>query len=851
MSASAAQVQFAAELVLFLAAASGLAVVALRGRLLGLEPPSRVAVVVGFTALAAAAFLHGSQLVADGDAAAVVALRLAGAAAAGLGSWAWATNQAARRLLWAGVALVALAVGLEVGFEGVTPEVSLAAGGIALGASVVVASRRSIATRIAASAAVTLLIVVLVLGVALSAVLVSTVEQGELDRLESRARNEAAAATATYRARLADAKVVAASLATQRIEVLQPLLASPAPSAALSPELDRLSSRFLSDVSLAYVARSGQVHGVAGLDEATVVGLAGSDVVGQAMASADSRGSVVVVADQALAVGVQPVLASVDGERQLLGVALAASRLDETYLSVTSADDEDLAAALVGRNGVVASEGAQPPLAAVGRMVRAALDEGRGTSSVVGERFVAVAPVRAADGRPVLAMVASSPTTLVEATRSSLFRSLFLIALVGSFLALLLASVIGERIGSGLRRLTSVAEAIQRGDLGVRAGIATDDEVGVLGTTVDSMAASVQEKTATESRLRGRLEAVVAGMGEALVAVDPAGRVTDFNQAAEELVGMRAGEVRGRPVEEVLRLGSEDGSPLADGMRTGASARWSTAAWAERVDGSRVPVAVSAGPLRVEGAGADGTVLVLRDLRREREIEQMKTEFLSRVGHELRTPLTGVIGYAELLNRKEVPAERAQQWHQEILRQSEALLRIVKMLEFFAEEAAGRVLLRTEEVDPRAVVDDVVARWRRQVGQRLPIRRRVARRLPTVAADREWLTFSLDELVDNAVKFSPDGGEIVVTAVPGRGGGVELSVSDQGKGMSGPEKEQAFVDFVQGDSSDTRRYGGLGLGLALVQRVARAHDGRVTCRSAPGKGTTVSISLPALPKNQG
>jgi signal transduction histidine kinase len=228
----------------------------------------------------------------------------------------------------------------------------------------------------------------------------------------------------------------------------------------------------------------------------------------------------------------------------------------------------------------------------------------------------------------------------------------------------------------------------------------------------------------------------------------------------------------------------------------------------------------------------------------------MKTEFLSRVGHELRTPLTGVIGYAELLNRKKVPAQRARQWHEEILRQSEALLRIVKMLEFFAEEAAGRVLLRLEQVDPRAVVDDVVRRWSDKVGSGRRVRPEVARRLPTIVADREWLTVCLDELVDNAVKFSAEGGEIVVTAVPSRRG-VELSVADQGKGMTRAEQEQAFVDFVQGDTSDTRRYGGLGLGLALVQRVVRAHGGRVTCRSAPGHGTAVSMFLPRMPKNHG
>ena len=851
MSASAAQVQFAAEFVLFLAAASGV-VVALPGRLLTVTSWARALLVSGFTALGAVAFLHGSLLLADGDAPAVMALRGVGVVAAALGSASWGGGEQARRLLWGGLGLVAAAAVVDALGADVAAEVVVAAGGLAVGAAVVAASRRTIAARVAASAAVTLLIVVLVLGVALSAVLVSTVRQGEIDRLEARIRNEAVTAANSYVERLADAKVVTGSFAGDpaRLPQLVPLVTSPASSALLSPDLARLSGAFLApDVGLAYVARSGTVHGVARLDEATVVGLAGSDVVRQVIESGEGRGSAKVVAGRAFAVGVQPVLASVNGVRQLLGVVVAASELGEPYLTVLAADDADLSLAFVGSTAVVASRGPQSTPASIRPMVRSALADGAATSSVVGGRFVAVAPVDAADGRPVLAMVASTPTTLVNDTRNSLFRSLFLIALGGTLLALLLATLVGRRIGSGLRRLTVVAEAIQRGDLGARAGIDSEDEVGVLGSTVDSMAASIQEKTDAETRLRARLEAVVGGMGEALVAADRQGLVTDFNQAAEELTGVRTAAARGRPVSDVVRVTGEDGGALGDGWRTPPD-RWRATGFLERADGGRVPVAISAGPLQGAGAEVAGTVLVLRDLRREREVEQMKTEFLSRVGHELRTPLSAVMGYAELLNRRQVTRAVARQWHAEILEQSRALLRIVRMLEFFAEEAAGRARLRPEEVDPKAVLDEVVGRWSERVTEPLSIRRRVARRVPWVLADREWLTFCLDELVDNAVKFSPDGGEIVVTCAPGPDGDVEISVSDQGKGMSDAEQDRAFLDFAQGDTSDTRRYGGLGLGLALVQRVARAHGGVVASESAPGQGTRISILLPALPKNR-
>ncbi|PLS75011.1 MAG: hypothetical protein CYG61_09865 [Actinobacteria bacterium] len=877
MSAAAAQLQFAAEFVLFVAAASGVAAVALAGTVLHHGPAGRggrAALSAGLVLVAAASFLHGSQLVAEADAPVIVVLRAAGVIAAAAGSLAWAAGPVPALVLRGGLALVAVAVAVDLAGAHDASSALLAAAGLALGGSVVAASRGSIAARVAASAGVTLLIVVIVLGVALSAVLVSTVQEGAADRLERRVVNEATSASNSFTDRIEDATLVSASLKGQRLAELRRLAGVRSPSAVLSEPLTVLSANFLGDVALAYVARSGTVQGVTPgavqLDSATVVGLAQSDVVRQANLRGATRGSVAVLGGQALVIGAQPVRDN-DPNRTVLGVAVAVSKLDPTFLAVAGADDPDLSLALADRTGVLASRGPQPPLGPIRSLVPAALDDGRRRSAVVGGRLVAVAPVTSADGRPVLAFVASTPTTLVNETRDSVFRNLFLIALGGTFLALVFAAVVGNRIGARLRRLTGAVQAMEQGDLSVRTstggdaggdGGRSEDEVGVLGRSFDAMATSVQEKTIGESALRERLEAVVGGMGEALVAVDGAGLVTDFNQAAEQLVGVSAAQARGRSFEEVATIRADDGSHLALPL-PGAPRPWRCQGWVERPDGREVPVAVTAGPVRGPGAGAGGTVFVLRDLRREREVEQMKTEFLSRIGHELRTPLTGIIGYADLLTRKPVPAERAVAWHGEILTQSKGLLRIVEMLEFFASAGAGRVSLRLEDVDLAPLVDDVVQRWRQRLGRARALRPRVAGELPKVRADRRLLSSCLDELIDNGVKFSSDAAGILVAATvvsavdvghagdgdgAGVGAWVELSVTDRGRGMSEEEQARAFADFVQGDASDTRAYGGLGLGLSFVKRVVEAHGGRLRCESAPEKGSKFSILLPAVPK---
>ncbi|MGH9055033.1 MAG: sensor histidine kinase, partial [Acidimicrobiales bacterium] len=192
--------------------------------------------------------------------------------------------------------------------------------------------------------------------------------------------------------------------------------------------------------------------------------------------------------------------------------------------------------------------------------------------------------------------------------------------------------------------------------------------------------------------------------------------------------------------------------------------------------------------------------------------------------------------------------ERARSWHEEILVSARRLLRIVEMLEFFASSGGGRAELRPEPLDARALVREAVATWSGRLDDSFTVRQRVARDTPPVLADRRWLALAVDELVDNAVKFSPGGGRIVIGAAPSAPGSrpeVEITVADQGMGMTDDQHASAFGEFVQVDGSDTRRFGGLGLGLALVRRVVEGHGGEVLGRSARGRGTTITIRVPA------
>ena len=381
-----------------------------------------------------------------------------------------------------------------------------------------------------------------------------------------------------------------------------------------------------------------------------------------------------------------------------------------------------------------------------------------------------------------------------------------------------------------------------------------EDELGVLASTFNQMAASLQSMTDDlrsaadqESALRGRLEGVVGGMGEALIAVDDRGRITDFNASAEELIGLPARDVIGRTLAMACTVTGEDGVDMTPRFVKPVVDSWSAALDVVRTDGTTVPVAVSAGPLRGPAGMLTGAVFVLRDVRREREIEQMKTDFIANVSHELRTPLTPVLGYADILATRDLGPEQTKRFAGEIHESARKLLRVTDQLVQFATLAAGRLQLHEEPVEARQLLDALADRWSDRLPDTHRLSRRVARRMPPAVLDRRYVDVALDELIDNAVKYSPGGGRIRVSASVhenGAGPRLVLAVDDQGVGIDPDRRESIFEDFAQADGSTTRRFGGLGLGLALVSRIVRAHGGDLSCTSEVGKGTTVRMVLP-------
>ncbi len=873
MSTTEVQLRFAAEFALFLVAAAGLGFAALRPDLIVERWVARFAAALGFAALAASAFLSGALVVDDPTDAGLSAMRMGGVLLLAVASRWWSTARGGRVLLWLGlVALVVGEVALHVPDDPTSVvDVARGIGAAAIGVALVVASTRAISARIAASAAVILFLVITALAVALSTVITDNVRDEAIRRLGVRAETEALAPGDEASAAFDSATLLGTALGGSDelagdVEQLTDASATPdlqGPQAKrVLGSIDSFLRRFSEDPRFGPLVIVDSAHRPrAGSDPSPALSalLADTQVVQQAIDDQQPVQGVGAPGDAPLAIAAAPIVVP-GAEPAFRGVVVVTRRLDDTYLEARrqplEREQADTGLRLVNLSTVLAEAGPGGPAGEMVEMGVAALSGGSDVNRTIGERFYVARPVEGNEAIPSMALVLSTPQDQFEAAREDLYRVLFIVAMGAAALALALSAIAGERIGGGLRRLTVAATAIEEGNLDVTADVHTDDELGTLGSTFDSMAGSIRTMTADlrtaaleEAELRGRLEAVVAGMGEALVAVDSEGRITDFNAAAEELVDLPARKARGRAVTDVVRLVLDDGSEVSERLARPVLEPWTESGSVVQASGREVPVVMSAGTLRGPDNDVAGAVFVLRDVRRERELERMKTEFLANISHELRTPLTPIKGFASILQTRDLPPERTRGFADEINVAADQMERVISQLVNFATVVGGRLTLDPQPVNVRGAFDEVVARWVERAGPAHQIVRRVSAGTPQALVDRTYLLQSLDELVDNAVKYSPGGGKVTLSAAPVDADASEviISVTDQGVGLPADRLESIFDDFTQADASATRRFGGLGLGLALVHRIVRAHGGELTCESAPGKGSRFSIVLPAAP----
>jgi PAS domain S-box-containing protein len=333
---------------------------------------------------------------------------------------------------------------------------------------------------------------------------------------------------------------------------------------------------------------------------------------------------------------------------------------------------------------------------------------------------------------------------------------------------------------------------------------------------------------------RERSVAILANIADGIVAVDREGNVVLWNAAAERITGVPAEAALGRAPSDILQRSLEAPDGSAPGDRLVPVMRGREEVWLS------VTEAVMRDPLGVVA----GRIFAFRDISSDRLVEQVKSDFVSTVSHELRTPLTSIYGFAETLLRQDVVfgEEERQTFLRYIASESQRLTTIVDTLLNVARLDTGDLQVNLAETDVRAVVGQVLDTVRgngHEVVVDLP-----DAPLPA-CADAEKLRQVFSILVENAIRYSPDGGTITVGAAAGDDT-VEVTVSDEGIGIPQADQEQIFRKFYRGADAEMRvGAGGTGLGLFIARGLVTAMGGRIWVASREGEGSRFSFELPA------
>lgn len=425
-----------------------------------------------------------------------------------------------------------------------------------------------------------------------------------------------------------------------------------------------------------------------------------------------------------------------------------------------------------------------------------------------------------------------------EAAQRDVDRVVATIAVAGAIVAALfvvLAYLIARRTTRSIRSVAQGARRLATGNLEHRVHALSSDETHELADAFNSMATALRQRINELAEERNTLSAVLSTMSDGVLLIDPQGNIAMANPAAERLLGIELAQGQRRPFLELVR--DYEVQQLVTRCRETRTPQHA----AVELLHQRAYLSVTAVPL--ENPGAEGVLLALHDLSEARRVNTTRREFVANVSHELRTPLAAVRAAADTLEGGALDdPSAARQFLARIQREVDRMGRLVQELLELSRLESGQERLNLEPASIQAAVAEALERHHAQAeAAGVALNARLPDALPLVLADGERLQQVLSNLLDNALKFTPRGGSVTVSASeePGK---VWVSVSDTGTGIPDEHLPHIFERFYKVDRS--RSGEGVGLGLAISRHIVYAHGGDMKVSSREGEGSTFSFSLP-------
>jgi len=414
-----------------------------------------------------------------------------------------------------------------------------------------------------------------------------------------------------------------------------------------------------------------------------------------------------------------------------------------------------------------------------------------------------------------------------------------LIAIIPSFI---IAFLLARKLISPIEKVISYTHKVCSGEASGSLLIESNNDVGQLEKDINRMVQEQQERVRAAYEEKAKLEAAFASMTEGVLVINNQNRIEFLNRSLKDILGNEGitdilyktplEAFRNVELQDALDLFRDSGGPVLREISLG----------------QETPIILDVTISAVHGLPEEEQkkMMVFHDVTRLKKLEKMREDFVANVTHEIKTPLTAIIGFIETLEEGAIKEEvTAKKFLHIISENAHRLGRLVDDLLILSSIELGEMKLRFENVSIANVIDSVLPMFETKAAEKsLTVEKHISDELPLILADRDKMAQILVNILDNAVKFTPSGGKISISAVQDDSGFVVVKVTDTGMGIQKMEIPRLGERFYRADKTRSRELGGTGLGLSIVKHLMKAHNGSIDIESQVGKGSTFSLAFP-------
>ena len=495
---------------------------------------------------------------------------------------------------------------------------------------------------------------------------------------------------------------------------------------------------------------------------------------------------------------------------------------------------------ILDQTGSVLDSSNQKTSVAMTQNILSAMNGEVGQSSSVTNDYMDLAVPVESDGAQYIAYIRDNRAT-VDALTSELLSIILRALVLGLVICVILSFLLSQILITPIRALTIGTKRVAAGDYTGRVTVDSRDEIGDLTQNFNHMAKVLQDTIAEAENERNKLSTLFLHMTDGVAAFTTDGTLIHMNPATENLLGVR--------VEQKLSFDEM----FADLDMPDTDETVSRSFLTNEITRFGRVLSVTLAPYgALDGEG--GVIAVIHDVTEQRRLDDARREFVANVSHELRTPLTNIRSYTETLldAAGELPLDTEKQFLGVISSESERMARIVTDLLTLSKLDYGRMELRMTRFSVSDLLKKVTNAMKltaEDSGHMILVE--TEPNLPPMVGDRERIEQVVVNILSNAVKYTPSGGRIRLTAQRAGANHVRVTVEDNGDGNPADDVPRLFERFYRVDKARSRAAGGTGLGLAIAKEIVEQHEGKIALTSEYGKGTTVTITLPTDLKPHG